>query len=139
MGYNKYRKRSYNISKSKAKDYANEMQNIQNNFLELQKDDWKLSMNMDSCYKKFDNFELRISNHSADNQYHDLNSDDLIINVKKSKTEFINFINGDLESTLKVLNELDLERYRFINVVGSKANCFLKGFKTKKDVLTMEK
>lgn len=134
MGYNRYRHRSYNISKSKAKDYAEEMESLQNGFLNLQKEDWKLSMNMDSCYKKFDNFELRISNHSADNQYHDLNGDDLIVNVKKSKLEFASFIKNDLDNLLSRLNELDLKKYRFVNINGNRINCFLKGFKTKKEV-----
>lgn len=132
--FNRYRNRSYAISKTRARAYAKEMENLKNSFLELQKDGWNISSHLDSCYKRFDGFELRLSNHSANNQYHDLENGELIINIKKSKLDFASFIKNDLAALLKKINELDLEKYRFINVVDSNINCYVKGYKTKKDV-----
>lgn len=135
MGYNKYRRRSYSISKSKARSYAEDMENLQDSFLGLQKDGWTISNHLDSCYKLYDNFEIRISNHSANNQYHDLNGENLIVNIKKSKLEFVSFIENNLTHILEKLGELDLTKYRFINIVNSRITCYLKDFKTKKDII----
>ena len=89
--YNSYRRRSYNISRSKARSYAEEMESLESSFAELSKAGWSISNHLDSCYKDYGKFELRLSNHSAAYQ-HDLNDGYLIVNIKKSKLDFVDFI-----------------------------------------------
>ena len=137
MSYNRYRHRHYNISKTKARNYAQEMEDLEQQFDQLA--DWSLSSMKDSAYKYFGDFEIRLSNHSANNQYHDLENGTLLINVKLSKLHFIEFIENELDSLLKKLNDIELTKYRFINVVDTHINCFYKEFKTKKDVFTYDR
>lgn len=137
MSYNSYRHRHYNISKTKARNYAQEMEDLEQQFDQLA--DWSLSSMKDSAYKYFGDFEIRLSNHSANNQYHDLENGTLLINVKLSKLHFIEFIENELDSLLKKLNDIELTKYRFINVVDTHINCFYKEFKTKKDVFTYDR
>lgn len=132
--YNRYRKRTYNISKTMQREYAAEMQSMWDWFLAS---DWTLSIRQDSAYKDFDRYTVRLSNHSADNQYHDLHSGRLLINIKASKLEFQNIIETKIENILEKVNELELDKYRFINIVNGKMNCFIKGFKTKKEVFEL--
>lgn len=137
MSYNSYRHRHYNISKTKARNYAQEMEDLEQQFNQLA--DWSLSSMKDSAYKYFGDFEIRLSNHNANNQYHDLENGTLLINVKLSKLHFIEFIENELDSLLKKLNNIELTKYRFINVVDTHINCFYKEFKTKKDVFTYDR
>lgn len=134
--YNSYRRRSYSISKSKARDYANEMVNLKNSFNDLAKTGWSISSHLDSCYKDYGKFELRLSNHSA-SYAHNVNDGYLIVNIKKSKLEFVSFINNDLDDVLPKIKKLNLNKYRFVNIVNSNINCYVKGFKTKKDVFQL--
>ena len=46
-------------------------------------------------------------------------------------------VNSYFGKFLKKINELDLEKYRFINVTKSNINCYYKGFKTKKDTIIL--
>lgn len=131
--YNSYRKRNYNISKGKARAYAEQMEDLSSQFDGLQKQGWSISAMMDSCYKDYGEFELRLSNHSAAYQ-HDLDRGYLIVNIKKSKLEFVDFINNGLYEVLPKIKKLNLNKYRFINVVNNKINCYVKGFKTKKEI-----
>lgn len=129
--YNAYRKRSYNMSDSKRREYAQSMEAMFDWFLNSE---WSLSSAQDSAYKHFEKYQVRLSNHSADNSYHDLENGDLIVNIKASKLKFREIIENELEAVLKKVNDLELEKYRFINVVNGKINCYLKGYKTKKEV-----
>lgn len=130
--YNAYRKRSFNLSRNKRKEYAEQMQEIEEYF---DNSDWDISTQLDSCYKEYESYRVRISNHSADNQYHDIYDDSsLLINIKASKLNFIDIIENDIDHILSIINKLDLEKYRFINVVNGNINCFYKKYKTKKDV-----
>lgn len=139
MGYNYYRKRSYNLSKSKAKAYAQAMSNLGDEFASNYQD-WELSTMKDSCYKMIaDTVEIRISNHSADNQYHDIYDDKvLLVNIKGSKLDFPSIIEKKVPKVEKVLDELELTNYRFINVVGDKVNAYVKGYKTKKEIFELD-
>ena len=133
--YNAYRKRSFNMSASKRTEYAQAIAEVAQAFDEL--DGWILSSKMDSAYKNFDNYEVRLSNHSADNQYHDLENGRLIVNVRASKLNFLSVIQSQLDEILAKVDKLPLSDYRFINVnlANKSISCFYKGYKTKKDVI----
>lgn len=139
MGYNRYRKRNYNLSKSKARAYAQAMDNLEREFADNYQD-WGLSAMKDSCYKMLSNtVEIRISNHSADNQYHDIyNSEILLVNIKGSKLDFTSIINEKVPKVVNFLNNLELNNYRFINIVGNNVNAYLKGYKTKKEIFVIK-
>ena len=131
--YNSYRKRTYNVSDAKRREYAAQMDEIKDYF--DQKKDWSISVNLDSCYKHYPEFEIRISNHSADNQYHDLHDGYLIVNIKGSKLNFENIIENEVDEIVDYLKTIDLSKYRFVNVTNEKISLYFKGFKTKKDVI----
>lgn len=139
MSYNYYRKRNYNLSKSKARAYAQAMENLGDEF-ESKYQDWALSTMKDSCYKMIaDTVEIRISNHSANNQYHDIYNDKvLLVNIKGSKLDFPSIIDKKVPKVEKVLDKLELTNYRFINVVGDKVNAYVKGYKTKKEIYVID-
>lgn len=133
--YNSYRKRSFNRSDKQRREYAQAMDNLEQSFKNL--DGWYLSSMKDSAYKNFDKYQVRLSNHSADNKYHDLENGYLIINVKASKLNFVDIIENKLDKILEKVNKLDLDKYRFINATNMEHDikCYYKGFKTKKDVI----
>ena len=133
--YNSYRKRSFNRSDKQRREYAQAMDELEQAFDEL--DGWLLSSKMDSAYKNFDNYEVRLSNHSADNQYHDLENGRLIVNVRVSKLNFLSVIEDQLDGILAKVDKLSLSDYRFINVnlANKTISCFYKGYKTKKDII----
>lgn len=134
--YNSYRKRAYTYSKTKRREYAEQMEELENNFDELK--GWELSSMKDSAYKQTPNYTIRLSNHSADNSYHDIyNGDILLLNIKASKLDFINVINNKLSDVTKIVDTLDLSNYRFINVLNGRIDCYLKDYKTKKDVFKL--
>lgn len=132
--YNAYRKRSFNRSDKQRRDYAQAMDELEQAFDEL--DGWYLSSMKDSAYKNFDKYQVRLSNHSADNQYHDLENGYLIVNVKASKLNFVDIIENKLDKILEKVDKLDLDKYRFINATNLEHDikCYLKGYKTKKEV-----
>lgn len=131
--YNTYRKRNFTSTDNQRREYAAKMDELSEEFSKLK--GWSLSSAKDSAYKQFDNYQVRLSNHSADNQYHDLENGQLIINIKASKLDFVKIIKTQLNEILEKINELDLEKYRFINVTKSNINCYYKGYKTKKDTI----
>ena len=133
--YNAYRKRSFNRSDKQRREYAQTMEELENAFDNL--DGWHLSNMMDSAYKNFDNYQVRLSNHSADNKYHDLENGYLIVNVKASKLNFVDIIENKLDKILEKVDNLDLDKYRFINAnnLENDIKCNLKGYKTKKEVV----
>ncbi|KRL74565.1 hypothetical protein FC54_GL001400 [Ligilactobacillus saerimneri DSM 16049] len=137
--WNAYRHRHYNLSKTKAKDYAEAMEELEKTF-ETDYPDWELSGRMDSCYMWLnDDIQIRISNHSADNQYHDLEGElYLLVNIKGSKLKFTEIIDKKVPKVKKALDNMDIDKYRFINVVGNNINAFYKGYKTKKDVVKID-
>jgi hypothetical protein len=133
--YNAYRKRSFNRSDKQRREYAQAMEELENAFENL--DGWHLSNMMDSAYKNFDNYQVRLSNHSADNKYHDLENGYLIVNVKASKLHFVDIIENKLDKILEKVDKLELDKYRFINATNLEHDikCYLKGYKTKKEVV----
>ena len=133
--YNPYIKRSFNRSDKQRREYAQAMEELEQAFEEL--DGWHLSSMMDSAYKDFEKYQVRLSNHSADNQYHDLENGYLIVNVKASKLNFVDIIENKLDKILEKVDKLDLDKYRFINATNLEHDikCYIKGYKTKKDVI----
>ena len=128
--YNAYRKRSYSRSDTQRRKYAQAMDDLEQAFGEL-------SSMKDSAYKNFGRYEVRLSNHSADNQYHNLESGHLIVNIKASKLNFVDIIENHLQKIIEKIEKLDLEQYRFINATNLENNikCYYKGYKSKKDVI----
>lgn len=112
------------------------MDELSQAFDELSQFGWSISSHLDSAYKNYDYYQVRLSNHSADNQYHDIHNGYLIINIKASKQDFVNLIENYLSDLLSYLDTLDLSLYRFINVTnkGKRITCYYKNFKSKKDV-----
>ena len=133
--FNTYRKRTFTSTDNQRREYAAKMDELSEEFSKLE--GWSLSSAKDSAYKHFDNYQVRLSNHSAENDYHDLENGYLLINIKASKLDFVKIIKTQLDEILKKINELDLEKYRFINVTKSNINCYYKGFKTKKDTIIL--
>ena len=133
--YNYYRKRSFNRSDKQRREYAQAMDNLEKAFENL--DGWSLSSMMDSTYKDFGKYEIRLSNHSADNKYHNLDNGRLIVNIKASKLNFVDIIENKLDKIIEKIDSLDLDKYRFINATNMEHDikCYYKGFKTKKDVI----
>ena len=133
--YNAYRKRSFSRSDKQRREYAQAMEELENAFDNL--DGWHLSNMMDSAYKNFDNYQVRLSNHSADNKYHDIENGYLIVNVKASKLNFVDIIENKLDKILEKVDKLDLDKYRFINATNLEHDikCYLKGYKMKKEVV----
>lgn len=133
--YNSYRKRSFNRSDKQRREYAQAMEELEQTFENLE--DWNLSSMKDSAYKDYDKYEVRLSNHSADNQYHNLQDGKLIINIKASKMNFVWIIENKLDAILEKVNKLDLSKYRFINATSldHDIKCYYKNYKTKKDVI----
>ena len=132
--YNSYRKRSYNLSDNECRKYAQEMKNLE---AYLQTTEFQYSSTLDSIYKNYDNYIIRLSNHSANNQYHDLYNDKLLVNVKCSKLNYKKEIEIRLPLIIKKLEALDLEEFRFINIVSNNINCYYKNYKTKKIVYNL--
>ena len=133
--YNSYRKRSFNRSDKQRREYAQAMDNLEQTFENL--DGWYLSSMKDSAYKNFGKYQVRLSNHSADNKYHDLENVYLIVNIKASKLNFVDIIENKLDKIIEKIDSLDLDKYRFINATNMEHDikCYYKGFKTKKDVI----
>ena len=134
--YNAYRKRSFNRSDTQQREYAQAMDELSQAFDELSQYGWSISSHLDSAYKNYDYYQVRLSNHSADNQYHDIYEGYLIVNIKASKQDFVTIIEHKLSGILAKVDTLDLSLYRFYqyNQYGSRLTCYYKGFKTKKDV-----
>lgn len=135
MGYNSYRHRRYNISKTKARNYAQQMDNLENIF-DKEYPEWQLSMMKDSCYRDYGKFEIRISNHSAEYK-HDIMDGYLIVNIKGSKLDFPKIIDNIVPKVLNRLKRINLNNYRFVNVINSRIDLFYKEFKTKKDSIML--
>lgn len=133
--YNSYRKRSFNRSDKQRKEYAQAMEELEQAFENLE--GWSLSSMKDSAYKDFGKYEIRLSNHSAENKYHDINNGRLIVNIKASKLNFVDIIENKLDKVIEKIDNLDLDKYRFINATNMEHDikCYYKGFKTKKDVI----
>lgn len=132
--YNNYRKRTYNLTDRQRILYAQDMQDLENY---LQSTDYSYS-SLDSIYKNYPDFELRLSNHSADNKYHNIyTSSTLLVNVRCSKLAYREYIEKKVPKILNLLKTLDLSKYRYINIVNEQVNCYLKDYKTKKEKFTI--
>lgn len=131
MAYNWYRKRHYNLSDSKKREYHNDLVELQET-MSTHFPDWSVSSRMDSCYKDYKQFTVRLSNHSIDNQYHNIHGGKLYVNIKASKLDFPTVIRIKLPEVLKALQSVDLEKYRLISVNQDRITLFYKNFKTKK-------
>lgn len=133
--YNNYRKRTYNLTDRQRRLYAQDMQDLENY---LQSTDYSYYSSLDSIYKNYPDFELRLSNHSADNKYHNIyTSSTLLVNVRCSKLAYREYIEKKVPKILNLLKTLDLLKYRYINIVNEQVNCYLKDYKTKKEKFTI--
>ena len=102
MAYNYYRKRHYHLSDTKKRQYSQQMRELESYFDSLE--DWSISSHLDSAYKLYPTFELRLSNHSADNQYHNLiDAKRITVNVKCSKLDFISIMKIKLNRLYNLL------------------------------------
>lgn len=136
--YNGYRKRTYNLTDRQRRLYAQDMQDLENY---LQSTEFSYSSSLDSIYKNYPDFELRLSNHSADNKYHSADnkyhdiytSSTLLVNVRCSKLAYREYIEKKVPVILNLLKTLDLTKYRYINIINDQVNCYLKSYKTKKE------
>lgn len=131
--YNAYRKRHYNLSSNQKKKYAIETDELENY---LVNSSYYYSTNLDSVYKELDNSIIRLSNHKPTSEYHDL-SDTVtrpIVDIRKSKKDFISFLENEMKEIETAILCLDLTYYRYIQVKPASKTlvCYLKGYKTKK-------
>ena len=117
--YNAYRKRSFNRSDKQRREYAQAMEELSQAFDELSQYGWSISSHLDSAYKNYDYYQVCLSNHSVDNQYHDIHEGYLIVNIKASKQDFVEIIEHRLGGILAKVDSLDLSLYRFINVTNN--------------------
>lgn len=133
MTYNAYRKRHYNLSYNQKKQYALEMQELENY---LANSDYSYSTHLDSVYKELDDCTIRLSNHKPTSEYHDLsdNTSRPIVDIRKSKKDFISFLENEMENLITIISYLDLTYYRYIKVKPERKTlvCYFKGYKTKK-------
>lgn len=133
MTYNAYRKRHYNLSANQKKQYALEMQELENY---LANSDYSYSTHLDSVYKELDDCTIRLSNHKPSSEYHDLsdNTSRPIVDIRKSKKDFISFLENEMENLITIISYLDLTYYRYIKVKPESKTlvCYFKGYKTKK-------
>lgn len=133
MTYNAYRKRHYNLSSNQKKQYALEMQELENY---LSNSDYSYSTHLDSVYKELDDCTIRLSNHKPTSNYHDLsdNTSRPIVDIRKSKKDFISFLENEMENLIAIISYLDLTYYRYIKVKPESKTlvCYFKGYKTKK-------
>lgn len=133
MSYNAYRKRHYNLSSNQKKKYTIEMQELENY---LANSDYSYSTHLDSVYKELDVFTIRLSNHIPTSDYHDLsdNTSRPIVDIRKSKKDFISFLENEMENLITIISYLDLTYYRYIKVKPESKTliCYFKGYKTKK-------
>ncbi|QBO37384.1 DUF669 domain-containing protein [Periweissella cryptocerci] len=154
MAYNSYRKRSFNVSKNQAREYASELEEISTYFRNTTVD---ISSHLDSVYfmfnqetgldrrtkaKNFDGWSVRLSNHSYDNQYHSLNRANHVINIKSSKLDFIEKyknVNNTLTTIFETLqqNGIDLCDVNFINYANN-VSVKLSNRKTLKTLVNLE-
>lgn len=131
--YNSYRKRHYNLSSNQKKKYAQEMNELETY---LEQSLYSYSAHLDSVYKELEDCTIRLSNHKPTNNYHDLsdNTTRPIVDIRKSKKDFIDFLENEMENLITILSYLDLTYYRYIKVKPASKTlvCYLKGYKTKK-------
>jgi hypothetical protein len=131
--YNAYRKRHYNLSSNQKKKYAQDMDELETY---LEQSPYTYSSHLDSVYKELENCTIRLSNHKPTSDYHDL-SDTVtrpVVDIRKSKKDFITFLENEMEHLITILSYLDLTYYRYIQVKPASKTlvCYLKGYKTKK-------
>lgn len=133
MTYNAYRKRHYNLSANQKKQYALEMQELENY---IANSDYSYSTHLDSVYKELDDCTIRLSNHKPTSDYHDLsdNTSRPIVDIRKSKKDFISCLEKEMENLITIISYLDLTYYRYIKVKPESKTlvCYFKGYKTKK-------
>ena len=133
MTYNVYRKRHYNLSSNQKKKYAIEMKELENY---LADSEYSYSTHLDSVYKELDDCIIRLSNHNPNSNYHNLgdNTSRPIVDIRKSKKDFISFLENEMENLITIISYLDLTYYRYIKVKPESKTlvCYFKGYKTKK-------
>lgn len=101
--------------------------------------DYKHGNKASESYSLEDNFEHIITAYS--NNFKIISKkkeDDLLTRLMKaSKLNFVDIIENKLDKILEKVDKLDLDKYRFINATNLEHDikCYLKGYKTKKEVV----
>lgn len=93
--------------------------------------EWTLAFDQHACWHD----GIIISNQSANYRFRQ--SDYLEIYINSSKLDFPKIIDNVVPKVLKRLQDVDLTKYRFINVINSRIDLYYKNFKTKKDSISI--
>lgn len=97
---------------------------------------WCLSIRKNSCWCDYGEFLITISNRSANYRFQQ--SDYLEVYINGSKLDFPKIIDNIVPKVLKRLQNVDLTKYRFINVINDRIDLYYKGFKTKKVSISID-
>lgn len=98
--------------------------------------EWQLSIRKNSCWHSYESFLVEISNSSAN--YRRRQDYGLVVYINGSKLDFPNIIDNVVPKILKRLQDVDLTKYRFINVINDRIDLYYKGFKTKKVSISID-
>lgn len=97
---------------------------------------WHLSIRKNSCWHDYGDFLITISNQSANYRFQQ--SDYLEVYINGSKLDFPKIIDNIVPKVLKRLQNIDLTKYRFINVINGRIDLYYKNFKTKKVSISID-
>ena len=98
--------------------------------------EWQLSINKNTCWRDYASFLIEISNSSAN--YRHRQNYGPVVYIKGSKLDFPKIIDNVVPKILKRLQDIDLTKYRFINVINNRIDLYYKGFKTKKVSISID-
>lgn len=121
-----------NISKTSAYRHIDALAKI----FKKKYPEWQLSINKNSCWRSYKSFLIEISNSSAD--YRHRQNYGLVVYIKGSKLDFSKIIDNTVPKILKRLQDINLTKYRFINVINDRIDLYYKGFKTKKVSISID-
>lgn len=121
-----------NISKTSAYRHIDALAKI----FKKKYPEWQLSIRKNSCWHSYESFLVEISNSSAN--YRRRQDYGLVVYINGSKLDFPNIIDNVVPKILKRLQDVDLTKYRFINVINDRIDLYYKGFKTKKVSISID-
>lgn len=121
-----------NISKTSAYRHIDALAKI----FKKKYPEWQLSIRKNSCWHSYESFLVEISNRSAN--YRCRQDYGLVVYINGSKLDFPNIIDNVVPKILKRLQDVDLTKYRFINVINNRIDLYYNGFKTKKVSISID-
>ena len=121
-----------NISKTSAYRHIDALAKI----FKKKYPEWQLSIRKNSCWHSYESFLVEISNSSAN--YRRRQDYGLVVYINGSKLDFPNIIDNVVPKILKRLQDVDLTKYRFINVINDRIDLYYKVFKTKKVSISID-